>query len=417
MQYAVTFCVFDHTVGGNPAWHGSFFLSQLDKDKKLLEVVDTWGFYGVTTTTDPNSCSGKLKTKYALNVDFSGNHGMYIHEEVRFMDLGHGLHGYTFELTQEQFEKLQKKCTDEVLGQESAIKEYVSTHPLKIDPKRKVRIYKEEAYSKEIFEEEQSNAIKEKRSPRLKPFNFISWGTFGPTLKDTHTCKTGAIDLLEGILTEKQLAPFKDTFIPRFIPGLEPVFLHSTGPLRTHTRNSGKTVFYRDKNKDEDVKLYWSLPPQRFDALSKETKDLLTVDEEYIQESKSVVSKLQGLEWLIRNATLPDNYKDYKNDLIQRIIDYYRAFSIIEPHTEPKISGIYGFTLSLFSAPRSKNERIIQNKIKQAKMLFNSLYMAIVDGWNINDEYPSETSPIENAEGYNPLEALAIYLSEEEKKE
>lgn len=417
MEYSVTFCVFDHTVGGNPFWHGSFFLSKLDKDKQLLEVADTWGFYGVSSTGDKNSRFEQFKRKNHLDVDLQGNHGMLIHEEVRFMDLGYGLHGYTFELTQQQFEELQKRCTKEKEEQEAAIKEIVGEgQNFRVDPQREGRIYKEEAYSRQIFEMEQIKAKIEERPSRLKPFDFhLSLSLWGPNLKKSNTCKTRSVSLLEGILTEKQLAPFKNSSLPRFIPGLEPILLHSEGSLRTHTKASGKQVFYRDR-KDKDVKLYWSVPPQRFDHLSEDTANMLNIDEEYNKKVKYIVRQLQSLEWLIRNASLPRKYQEYQEDLIKRIINCYRAFAIIEPKKDTKISGWQGFALSLFSAPRSKEEKKLQDKIHQANLLFNSLYMAIVDGWVIDDAYPSEASVVEDAEDYNPLEALASYLSTEDKQ-
>ncbi|WP_131778994.1 hypothetical protein [Legionella bozemanae] len=452
MKYTVTFCVFDHTIGGNPFWHGSFFLSKLDERKRLLEVVETWGFYGVTSTGDKNSCLEKFKIKNHLNVDFQGNHGMLIREEIRYMDLGHGLHGYTFELTQEQFEELQKRCAIAVAEQKAAIEEVVGNgQNFTIDPTKKGRIYKEEAYSRQIYEIEQIKAGIEGRPSRLKPFDFHlslgfrKVGFFGlefwfpvPSLESSNTCKTRAVSLLEGILTEKQLAPFKSSSLPRFIPGLEPILLHSEGTLRPHAKSSGKQVFSRNW-KDKDVKLYWSVPPQRFDQLSEDTADLFNIDKEYRNEVKHIVSKLQELEWTIRNASFFEKYADnevnlikYKNDpayrqfkdnlikskddLADLVVKCYREFAIIEPKKDPKISGWQGFALSLFSAPRSKEEKKLQAKIHQAKMLFNSIYWAIVDEWKIYADYPSEASAPEDAEEYNPFEAVASYLSKEDKE-
>ncbi|KTD04025.1 hypothetical protein [Fluoribacter gormanii] len=418
MKYTITFCVFDHTVGGNPFWHGSFFLSMLDENKQLLEVVETWGFYGVTSTGDKSSWLEQFKNKYHLDVDFQGNHGMLINEEVRFMDLGHGLHGYTFELAQDEFELLQKRCANAVAEQEAAIKEVVGDgQHFKTDPEKKGRVYQEEAYSRQIFEIEQIKAKIEGRPSRLKPFDFhLSFGLSGPSLKNSNTCKTRAVSLLEGILTEEQLAPFKNSSLPRLIPGLEPILLHSEGPLHIHKKSSGKEVFYRDKKQDKEVKLYWSVPPQRFDQLSADTESLFKIDEEYRDEVKYIVSQLQRLEWLIRNASLPEKYKEYQNDLIQRIVSCYKAFAIIEPKNDSKISGWQGSILGFFSVPRSQEEKKLQDKIHQAKMLLNALYMAIVDGWSIYDEYPSETTTNVNAEDYNLLEALVSYLSTEDKE-
>ncbi|AWN75202.1 hypothetical protein LEAN103870_11940 [Legionella anisa] len=438
MKYTVTFCVFDHTIGGNPFWHGSFFLSKLDESKRLLEVVETWGFYGVTSTGDKNSRLEKFKIKNHLDVDFQGNHGMLINEEIRYMDLGHGLHGYTFELTQEQFEEVQRRCATAVAGQKAAISEVVGDgNNFTTDPEKKGRIYKEEVYSRQIYEIEQIKAKIEGRPSRLKPFDFhlsLGYRKIGflgfdfwlpvPSLENSNTCKTRAVSLLEGILTEEQLAPFKNSSLPRFIPGLEPILLHSEGTLRPHTKSSGQQVFSRNW-KDKDVKLYWSVPPQSFDKLAEDTVDLFNIDAEYRTEVKYIVGKLQRLEWAIRNASLSKKYQEdedkdyftkYKNDLADLIVTCYREFATIEPKKDTKISGWKGFALSLFSAPRSKEEKKLQAKIHQAKMLFNSIYMAIVDEWIIDKDYPSETYAPEDAEDYNPLEAVASYLSKEDKK-
>lgn len=416
MKHMVTFCAFDQTVEGNPFWHGSFFLSQLDESKQLLEVVDAWGFYGVTSTGDRNSWLGKLKLKLAMDVDLQGNHGMLGHEELRFMDLGHGLHGYTFEITQGQFEELQNKCATVIEEQEAAIKEVVGTQNIKLEPTRKVRFYKEEPMSHHIFEIEKYKAKMEGRPPRLRPFDFhFSFGSWGLSLKKSHTCKTTALSILESVLTEEQLAPFKNRSLPRFIPGLESILLHSTGPLRKHIKASGKQVFYRDRN-DPDVKLYWSVPPQRLDALSEDTKSLFSINEEYCQEVKNLVSKLQRLEWLIRNASLPEKYQDYKEDLIKRIIECYQVFALITLKQNPKITGWLGFALSFFSLPKCQEEQTLQDNIQQAKILLNSLYMATVDEWQIDDNLPSETDQIKDAEDCNSLEAVVSYLPIKDKK-
>lgn len=436
MEYSVTFCVFDHTVGGNPFWHGSFFLSKLDKNKNMLEVVDTWGFYGVTSTGDKSGRFEQFKREYHLDVDLQGNHGMLTHEELRFMDLGHGLHGYTFELMQQQFDELRRRCVQAVEEQEAAIREIIGDgQNFKVDPQREGRIYREEAYSRQIYEIEQIKAKIEGRPSRLKPFDFqLSLGYqrvafFGfefwlpfPSVEKSNTCKTRAVSLLEGILTEKQLAPFKNSSLPRFIPGLEPILLHSEGTLRPHTKTSGKQVFFRNW-KDKDVKLYWSVPPQAFDPLSQSSYNLCRIDADYQHEVKKIVSQLQRLEWAIRNASLDemyqsakDNLNQYKNDLADRIMNCYRKFSTIEPKSEVKISGWQGFALSLFALPRSEEGAKLQFKIYEAKMLLNSVYMAIVDRWEIFNDYPSETSTVEDAKDYNALEALASYLSSEDKK-
>lgn len=61
MKYLVTFCLFDENAGANPAWHGAFFLSELNERTKQLDVVETWGYYGVPSTGDPSHWFSRLK--------------------------------------------------------------------------------------------------------------------------------------------------------------------------------------------------------------------------------------------------------------------------------------------------------------------------------------------------------------------
>jgi hypothetical protein len=398
MQYTVTFCVFDGTAGANPLWHGSFFLSKLDESKKMLEVVETWGFYGLTSTGDKQSYLEQFKRENKMDVDFlPGNHGMLIHEEVRFMDLGHGLHGYTFELTEDKFKELQKRCKDRADDQWQAIQEIVGDGTqFPTDPTRKGRIYPQEAYAKEIFKIEQTKAKINGQPSRLMPFDLFN-------LQKSNNCKAAAISLLEGILTEEQLAPFKRTGIPRLIRGLESICLHSSGPLREHSKDSGQKVYFRDM-KDKEVKLYWTVPPQHIDGLSADTNNLCIIDGQYIKKIRQLAQQLQNVEWFIRNASLPEKYQESKEKLIQTIVAAYQEFSLIEPREEIKKSKWMNFGFSLFAVPRNKEEKKIQDKINQAEELLNSLYMAIVDAWEMEDQALADA------------EALVTYLSERDQQ-
>src|ERR1700722_15753039 len=107
--YTVTFCTMDQETGSSPFWHTCLLLSRLDDHTKKLEVVDNWGFYGLPSP-DSNPCLRRLKIMFRLDLAFTGTHGMLKHEEMRYLDGGKGLHGATFELTEEKFIELQKKC-------------------------------------------------------------------------------------------------------------------------------------------------------------------------------------------------------------------------------------------------------------------------------------------------------------------
>lgn len=146
------------------------------------------------------------------------------------------------------------------------------------------------------------------------------------------------------------------------------------------------------------------------------------MDEEYCEEVKAIVRKLQRLEWLLINSNVPGKYRLYKDELINKVVECYKAFSIIEPkREEPKTGGWYGWALSLFSAPRNAEERTLQDKIKKAKSLFNTIYMAIVDNYQIDDDVSIEnqnTLPYEETGDNrfeNMVEAVASYLSRKDK--
>lgn len=428
MKYFVTFCTMDPEIGANPMWHSCLLLSKENETLKKLEVVDNWGFYGLPTTGEQDGLIRKLKLQIGLDVDFTGNHGMLRHEETRFLDAGHGLHGVTFELTQEQFELLQKKCTTMDSEQQSAIKEVVDSLKLERKDPKKTRIYPYEQYSLVIYELERKKALEEKRESRLKPFDFqLSFDLSGLNLKKSHTCKSQGLTLLNGILSQEQIARLTEhgqhPTIPRYSGNTEKLFLHSTGPLLQHEKSNGDVVYYRDA-KDPDVKLYWTLPPQEIEVLSEETSKNFLVDEEYCDEVKVVISRLQRLEWLFRNAPLPEKYHQYKEDLLEELVDLYQSFSVIDTKQDKqKISGFQGYALSLFSIPRGEHEKSLQSKIKQAKMIFNMLYMAIIDHWEIGEELlkpmsivPVEQESMTNSESYHtPPETIASYLCLEDK--
>ncbi|MGQ3888142.1 hypothetical protein ACQUW5_03795 [Legionella sp. CNM-1927-20] len=432
MKYAVTFCVLDRETGSNPFWHSCLLLSQWEEDKGKIEVVEQWGFYGLPTTM-PNSLLKKVKISLGLDVDLNGNHGMLRPEELRTLDLGCGLHGATFELTEEKFRLLQQRCKTMVDDQEQAISEVMSQQGLATKAKKDTRIYPYENWSTQIYQFEQAKAQEQQRESRLKPFELnLSLTFWGPSLKGSYTCKTQALSLLKGILTDQQLSRLtendKHPTIPRFSGPLERIFLHSTGPLRQHTKRSGKKVYYRALE-DANVKLYWTLPPQEMEALSKETNLPLQVSKDYSDEAKIVIRRLQRLEWLFRNAILPRPYQSYRDHLIEQICDYYEAFARINTIQSPPIkkNSWLNYFSYLGSVPRNTGERELLKQVHKAKMLFNSIYMAVVDQWQIDPNYSYEhyeavtrkslsKEEIADTDYVNPLEAVAAYLSLEDQK-
>ncbi len=89
MKYFVTFGAQDSDADGNPLWHSFLLLSQQKDGADQLEVYDHWGFYGLPST-DGEGIKKSIKKKLLMDTNVYGNHGMLIHEKLRFLDLGRG---------------------------------------------------------------------------------------------------------------------------------------------------------------------------------------------------------------------------------------------------------------------------------------------------------------------------------------
>lgn len=419
MKYVVT-CATTDSSFSNPFWHFFIFLSTVEEGKKM-QVTENWGFYGVPSTTREGTIA-QLKIKLGLDIDLTGNHGILQHEELRYLDLGYGLHGASFELSEDQYKTLQQRCRKQVQDQESAIEDFAKGITGK-SPKN-TRIYPQEEHSRHIFALEKARAKETGEAPRLKPFELhLGWSLWGPHFRNSLTCKSMSIELLTGILSPEQINRItengKHPSIPKYSGKMERIFLHSSGPLRCHTKSSGKKVFYRDFN--DEVTLQWTLPPQEIEALDKTTKSLLSVSEEYSNDAKAVISKLQRLEWLFINAELAPKHEEYRAALIKRIRHHYNAFSTIEPSLGGKtIGGFFGYTMALLNMPRNSDEHVLLQKIKNAKGLINALYMYMVDGFAIKDDLPAEwlmSDQQYHTERFNAVESLAYHLHEDAQKQ
>ncbi|WP_233586548.1 hypothetical protein [Legionella sp. km772] len=422
MKYAVTFCATDEKAESNPMWHACVLFSKIDEESNKLEVVDNWGFYGLPSTGAPDSLLRKLKLSLSMDVDLSGNHGKWRHEETRFLDRGEGLHGRTFELTEEQFLAFQKHFRTLEQEENAAITEIAAF--LNLKPKAKPRIYAYEDHSPLIFAIEKLKAKEEGRKSRLNPFGLsIGLDLFPPLphIRNSDTCKSQALSALrsarteagEPILSKTQVdeltAQGKHPSVPRFSgPKMEDLRLHSTGPLAEHTKKSGKKIHFRNNVGIDGVRLFWTLPPQNADFLTKESAALCKIDSEYTSQVISLITKLQRLEWVLYDAMVPEQYKKHKENLINALVKTYEGFAKVLPKRDDhKIEGWYGWGLGLLSLPRSAAEHELREKMGNARSLLNSIYMAIVDGWHL------EADATSNEDDY---EAVAAYLEEADKK-
>lgn len=431
MKYAVTFCSMDTRVDANPMWHSCILLSKMDEELHKLEVVDTWGFYGVPSTGTSNVLAKTLKRTLKIDIDLQGNHGKWCHEETRHLDQGQGLHGKTYELTEEQFTSLSRHLCTMHQEEDAAIEEIAQF--LTIEPKTKPRIYAYEQYSHHIFSIEKVRAGGQKRDPRLKPFEVqMGYGLGGPHLRNATTCKTQTLSALRTVLSAEQIAELteygKHPSVPKYSGIVEDIYLHSTGPLSSHIKRSGEKVHYRQEIGKAGVRVFWTVPPQNVNTLTKETALLLTMDPMHCAEIKKLVSKLQRLEWALHNAAVPSEYQARKERLIRAIVNCYQEFSLITPRlTNENIAGFTGFALRLFSLPRSEYESLLMERKNAAKILLNCIYMAIVDDWQIDTTSSSQedafwdVSSQDTAQSNDPEdldewpESIAAYLAEKDK--
>jgi len=279
MKFAVTFCATDDKADSNMMWHACVLLSKRDEVSNKFEVMDNWGFYGLPSTGASDSLLRQAKIKLSLDVDLTGNHGKWRHEETRFLDRGQGLHGRTYELTEEQFLAYQKHFRTLDQEENAAIEEIAAF--LKLKPKAKPRIYAYEDESPLIFAIENKKAKEEGGKSRLNPFGLRVGLDFLPPLphiRKSDTCKSQALAALRNartdagdlILSDEQVNELTDhgkhPSVPRFSgPMMEDIRLHSTGPLVEHTKKSGEKTHFRKDVGTDGVRLFWTLPPQKAD--------------------------------------------------------------------------------------------------------------------------------------------------------
>lgn len=323
--YTVTFSTMDQDVGANPFWHTFLFLSRFDEKTNKHEVVENWGFYG-NPPSSKNKVARTLKASLGLETDFYGNHGTLKHEKLHYLDAGCGLHGVTFELSEEQFNELSRRCNDFETGQKAAISEALEDPQLKgkVKPKQKGekdRNYPEENYAKQIYDIELKKAREEKREPRLAEFALL-----GSFTRSAHTCKGQVLDLLDGIITPKQINRLRGGHhaVSRFSGTTETIHLHSCGEL---AKFKGEL---RSRNAASS-KLYWTLPPQEIETNSAKTYNLFMMHPEYVSEAKKLISQLQRLYWFFINVEVDAKYKPYCEKLAQHLQECYEKFSVVQP--------------------------------------------------------------------------------------
>lgn len=362
MKFFVTYGAMDHTIA-NPFWHAFIMLSYWPGEGAKIQVTNAWGFYAAPTTT-PDSIWRSLKRKAGLDIDLQGNHGLLKIEELRYLDLGYGLRGLTFEISFEQFCTIKALCKKILANQESAIKEMTE------------RLSKGDSVpnSKEIYEEEKRCAERERRPIRLKPFEFkLCLDANGLSLNNSYSCKSMAIDILRQVdIEDKYLSMLTEqggsTAIPRNSGYLESIYLHSCGPVRQHvSQRTNKFTVFRTWD-DKTVKLYWSLPPQLVINASSAVDFLFSYSNQIEEKIKKLVKQIHAIERLALNLKIPnESGEKARLHFIRQLGILYDKFAVI----------------------CDASERQLIEKIRVVESFFEDIYFAITDEWDDEEEVVS----------------------------
>lgn len=381
----------DATLDSGPNWHACLLLSKLDEVSKKLEVTDTWGYYGMPATESPGDMTRKIKKNLSLDVSFLGNHGKFRHEDTRYLDRGHGLHGHTYELNQTQYEQLAAHLKKLESDENAAIEE-AATH-FQLKPQSEFRIYPYEAWSKQIFQFEKKQAENENKEPRLRAFEIrpglrYSWSPVH--FHKAKTCKSRAVEALSVVLTPEQLRELTEQSptIPRRSGKKEDILLHSEGDLQKHKKKSGEITHYRPKLGEQGIRVFWSVPPQLIDALSTESAQRLMIDKSNCEKIKILVSQLQQIQWVLLDAKLPNNLVIAQQQaVINDLNTVSQYFSTIPTNTQSADSST-GVNLSLFNHGLDAKTPLDNTESKIAKMqqILDALYDAIT---KTDDNHPT----------------------------
>lgn len=348
-RYFVTYAVMTEQVGANMLWHALLGLTYWPGPGKKAQLTNAWGYYAAPMAKPDNileEIKVGIKKKAGISFDFTGNYGYLKNEDVRFLDLGYGLKGETFEITYEQFMDLKVRCRNRIA---------IETQAIESAKDRLIKAGIETPDSVDIYQEELRLAAEEKRPSRLEEFSFHY------SLKDgfagSQVCKTGAIGLLRDIKLEEQhvksLIPYsRYAAFPRIRnkENMEDLLFHSTGPRILYPK---KNTFFRAWG--PQTKLYWSLLPQVVVTKDEKLAALMKLPEKYVEPMKRLITELQKLELAIVNAAMPAEAKDRKQALVDKICGLYGAFSLLNGQSkqsefETKITEATSFLDNVFAA-------------------------------------------------------------------
>lgn len=322
-KYFVSYCVMGDAAGSNMMGHACLLLSSQEHACAPFGVVDAFSYYSQPVGGEP-SLSRRALGAAGMDFDIAGGYGRYQREEVRYLDRG-GLTGLTFEISEEQFNEVQRLYHERAGNEQAVIDEL--TQELKEQGL--------EATGGEIFRLEKQKARSENRLPRLKPFKVDIH--FSPSLdtRRSTNCKTEMLGLLQkiGISTDElaKLRPGNHAYaLPRYSgEQVAPIKLTSAGFLDSHfsqrTRRYARSRKWPKQEGDEQgAKLYWLLPPESLVSRDAALKIALSMAPRPRKRIEKLLDKLQGMEFkLVKSSDSRLTEKD-KEQLDRQFAHFYR---------------------------------------------------------------------------------------------
>ena len=358
-KYYATYCLIDDAEGGsNPFWHAFLIVSKQEDTKQPIEVKQAIGFYS-QPNTDTNPLVRGIKYIVDLQIDLSGGHGELRKEKMRHID-GNGIHGLSFNISEEQFKALLALFEKRMAAEKEAIQDanaYYLQHGIKPDGQN--RLLRE----RELAEATESE-------PRLKPFDItMSINTKGIDSSKSHDCKNYALEFLREtdiITTEDYNKILGNNFIhgfPRFNGvSIHPLRLVSTGEPHHYNSTTAKSSKYSRSWEDEN-QLFWATFPIFMDS----TKSDILANNIQQKKIKKVLTEARQLEAKLLHKIQEITLTTVRQQSITNVDNFEQRRVILQEQLK-KVQSIY----ELFkNADENKVTSKFKQKLYRAEVIFN----------------------------------------------
>ena len=312
-KYFVTYVVVGTEAGFNVFGHSFLLLSEQKVENGPIEIIDAIGFYSQPSTTTRPSHK-RVKALLGIPMDLQDGHGELKQEEMRYLD-GNGLQGLSFEVSEEQFQRINVLYKTQMDNEKKAILELnkqletAESNRLKAsysqsDLTNSLTLKKLENESKLAangFTRYQLE-IQNNPNPRLQRFHVAmevtARGWFDS--RNSHNCKHMALELLiaaEIIDKAKALSIIGNKAgagFPRASQLVEPLRLVSTGATILDESEKAKKAnkIYYNRTWENKNPLFWATKPVLDHASSKALAENTTAYE----QTKSILTKTREIE-------------------------------------------------------------------------------------------------------------------------